>query len=93
MTLIDALNEANEIIHNVEKEYHYPLMIKYGYVPVNKTGLGLVRSFEWINNNTNHKIRYTIGVNADYWEHLNNGHYGYWRDLDSYLTKINKEKE
>ena len=76
-------NEANKIVHPVETQWHYPIMTKYGYVPVTLTGIGFVRSYEYTHPETGRSIKVSTGVNADYWE--DGGAFGYWRDLEPHL--------
>ena len=86
---IDAFNDADKIVHKVEKEWHYPIFTKYGYEPIEKEGIGFVRSYNYVHKERGNKIKWTTGYNSDYWE--GSGGYGYWTDLEPHLEKLNKE--
>ncbi|RWZ87309.1 MAG: hypothetical protein EO766_12350 [Hydrotalea sp. AMD] len=82
-------SDPNEIIHFVEQEWHYNLLKRFGYEPDNISAVGLVRSYIWTHPITKHKIRYSIGVNADYWTDLEViGKQGYWSTLEQHLTDL-----
>jgi hypothetical protein len=88
-TLEDSINAADKIVHKVEKEWHYPIFTKYGYEPVEKEGVGFVRSYNYVHKERGNKIKWTTGVNADYWE--GSGGWGYWADLEPYLKKLDEK--
>jgi hypothetical protein len=79
--------EANQVIHPVESQWHFPIMAKHGYIPVTKEAIGFVRSYKYINPTTNHSMTATTGPNADYWTD-NEGGYGYWGSLDDHLNSL-----
>ena len=78
--------QADRVVHPVEKEWHYPILIKYGYVPITKEAVGFVRFYDYEHPITKHKIKARVGVNADYWSADDSG--GYWSELEPYLVKI-----
>jgi hypothetical protein len=49
--------------------------------------VGFVRSYRF--KKGTHLIRYSIGVNADYWIDLNVDAGGYWDQLDRHLAAKN----
>lgn len=81
--------KANEAIHNVENEWHYPIMKRNGFEPNDKTKTGMVRSYEYENIN-GHKVTGNVGVNKDYW--VDGEEQGYWDDLEAHLIKVNTKE-
>ena len=81
-----AFAEADKAIHPVEKQWHYPKMTKYGYVPETKEAVGFVRKYVYVHPTTGNKVTCNTGVNADYWSAAD-GTGGYWSDLEPYLIK------
>lgn len=86
-----AFAKANQTIHPVEKQWHYPIMMAAGYKALTKEGVGFVRSYDYINEATGSKIRCTTGSNADYWSDSVHKGYGYWASLEPHVTKLAKE--
>jgi len=88
-------NEANEVVHKVEEQWHYPIMNKYDWVPETPEGIGFVRSYVYTKPNFNIKVELTTGFNADYWNAFDENRKevggGYWSSLESFLKKINEE--
>lgn len=78
------LNEADQVVHSVEKEWCYKTLTPYGFKSLNLSGIGFVRSYDFQKDDL--KITYTIGAQADYWV-SSDGSCGYWRDLEIYLEK------
>lgn len=64
-----TLDEADKKVHPVETQWHYPVMIKYGFIPITKEAVGLVRSYEYTNP-TGRLVRCTTGYSADTFEEL-----------------------
>ena len=85
----DDFKKANEKVHKVEDQWHYKYLTKHGYKPIDKTGVGFVRSYRY--QKEGHVIRCVTGVNADYWEDKDNNGFGYWLDLESHLKKLSTE--
>jgi len=79
-----SLAIADQKVHPVESQWHYPILTEFGYEPLDKEGVGLVRSYKY--QKGDHVITVTTGANADYWE-ANDG-FGYWADLKPYLQKL-----
>lgn len=81
--------EANEKVHPVETQWHYPVLTKYGFTPLDKEQEGFVRSYRYQKGDG--FITCTTGANADYWN-VKKGPYpsgllGYWADLELYLKE------
>ena len=81
------LQEADEVMHNVEKEWHYSIMIKYGFKPITKTQKGFVRHYEY-QNEKGCRVIVKNGLNNDYWEDITTGKSGYWSSLEPHLKDI-----
>ena len=82
-----ALNEADKVVHPVEKQWHYPIMIANGFEPVTKLAVGFVRRYEY-KNKDGRRIACCTGCNSDYFNDMNNGHIGYCRELEIYLKSL-----
>jgi hypothetical protein len=84
-----TIDEANKIVHPVEKEWHYPIMTKYGFIHDTKESTGFVRNYLYHHQTTNHKIRVCTGANRDYFIDLEKEvHPNYWGDLEPHLKQI-----
>jgi len=83
---MEPLNKANEVICPVETQWHYPIMIKYGFSSTTPPQKGLVRGYLYTDNKGN-EFNVNTGVNADYWQHKTGGH-GYWGSLEKYLKTL-----
>lgn len=79
--------QANQKVHAVEDQWHYPILTKYGFVAQDKTGVGFVRSYNY-HHSSGVTIRCTTGSSADYWTHLNTKHHGYYGSLEGYLKSL-----
>jgi hypothetical protein len=86
-----SFKEANKVVHKVEDQWHYEYLTKHGYEPIDKTGVGFVRSYRY--QKGDHVICCVTGVNADYWTDKENNGFGYWIDLEPHLSKITKGQE
>ena len=64
-----TFEEADKVVHQVWHEWHCPILLKYGFQPITKTGVGFVRSFIY-ERGDGEKIKMTTGCNADYFEVL-----------------------
>jgi hypothetical protein len=85
------MSQADKVVHNVEDEWHHPIMTRYGYVPIDKEGIGLVRAFRYAHPETKHEITVNTGVNADYWSDPQNRSVtgkNYWSDLEPHMKSI-----
>lgn len=76
---------ADNTVHQVENEWHYPTMVLYGYVPVNKTETGLVRHYVYHHPTLDHKVTCSTGASSDHWQD-NQGHFGFWSTLETHLV-------
>lgn len=81
-----TLQQADQIIHPVETQWHYPVMKEAGFEPVQTEAKGLVRSYEY--RKGDHVIVCTTGYSADHWEDKTNKAYGYWRALKHHVTSL-----
>ena len=70
--------EANKVVHKVETQWHYPIMIGKGFKSLTKEGIGFVRSYRY--EKGDHMVTCTTGANADHWSD-NKGNSGYWGTL------------
>lgn len=90
---MSAFNEANKIVHPVEKQWHYAILIKYGYEAITKSDVGFVRSYNYTNPKFPGKtVICTTGANADYWQFVDDSSLteeegGYWSELEPFLKK------
>lgn len=82
-----TFDEANQQDHPVEEEWHYPLLIKYGFTPETLVAKGFVRCYVW-NHSDGHRVIYNIGCNADYWKNPITKDEGYWGTLEDHLKKV-----
>jgi hypothetical protein len=80
----DALAAADKIVHPVETQWHYKLLVPHGFVAETKEGVGLVRGYRY-NHPDGRSVRCCTGANADYWE-SNNGGWGYWSTLEKWAN-------
>jgi len=78
-----TLDEADKKVHAVKTQWHYPILTKYGFEPLDKEKQGLVRRYRYQKGND--IITCNTGVNADYWSGAGGG--GYWSELEPYLKK------
>ena len=88
----EAFEKANQTIHRVEDQWHYPIMSKYGFTALTKEAPGFVRSYLY--ERGNHTVQVTTGVNADYWIAMPSkraGPQGYWADLEPYLKTLTQD--
>jgi len=91
--MVSSLKQANKVVHKVEDQWHYDTMTKYGFVPLDKTGTGLVRRYRYVHPDTNHSIEVSTGYSADHWTDKTTGAHGYWSALEPHLQKITQGKE
>ena len=82
--------EANKKIHPVETQWHYNIMIKAGFVPLDKEGVGFVRSYRY--SKGDRSITVTTGYSSDHWVDNTTGERGYWGSLEDHLETLAKEK-
>jgi len=84
---LKKFNEADKKVHLVEDQWHYPIMIKYGFTPVTKTGIGFVRAYEYVHP-SGHKVSVCTGYSANYFTGISPKGWGYCGDLEPFLKKI-----
>lgn len=77
---------ANQKIHLVEDQWHFPVMTKHGFVASNKEAPGFVRDYVYTKGEE--RIRLSTGVSSDYWTDLRTKKSGYWSDLEKYLKTL-----
>jgi hypothetical protein len=80
--------KGDEKIHKVEDEWHYPILTKFGFKPVDKEAVGFVRQYTY--KRGEHTVQCNVGCNADYWNDLTvpSSCMGYWGTLESHLKKL-----
>lgn len=88
--------EANKKVHNVESEWHHPILTKYGFTPEQKTGVGFLRSYTYTHPD-GHVITMSTGLRGDTWEDNNvdrehkyekNTGWGYHASLEDKLKSM-----
>ena len=82
----ERFNAADKKVHPVETQWHYEYLAKYCFKPLDKEGIGFVRSYRY--QRGEHIITCTTGCNADYWEDQKLGAFGYWADLEPHLKSL-----
>lgn len=87
---MNDFEKANSVVHKVETQWHYPILTKYGYVPITKEATGFVRCYVYQHPETKHEIKAHTGANCDYWTDSKYPTKGtnYWADLDPHLEAI-----
>lgn len=80
--------KADQVVHPVTTQWHYPIMVKYGYEPISKEGVGFVRAYAYIHPDTQHIMTLHTGANADYWRDTKTDEIGYWKSLESHLQLL-----
>jgi len=88
LVLEDDFSDADKKVHSVEDQWHYPIMTKYGYVALDKTGVGFVRSYKYEHPETKRRIIVSTGYSADYWNDKEDEAFGYWTDLEPHLQEV-----
>jgi hypothetical protein len=83
----ESFKKANEVVHQVEDQWHYPIMMKYGYVSDTKEGIGFVRAYSYHHPKFEHKVTCSTGYSADYFNSSSGGH-GLWAKLEPHLKKF-----
>lgn len=82
------LNEADQVVHLVEDQWHYPILNKFGWIPINREGRGFVRNYVYRHPDYIFSIKCTTGVSADYWSRSDTDQGGYWGSLEDALEKL-----
>lgn len=81
---MQSFEEADQVVHQVESEWHYPILTAAGFTAQDKTGVGFVRSYKYTHPNGT-EVRVTTGSHADYWSAKQDGkeiNGGYWGTLE-----------
>lgn len=79
---MDKFEQANQKVHRVEDQWHYKILIKYGFTPVTKEAVGFVRKYEYTHPN-GATISCHTGASCDYI--MSNGN---WGDLEAWAKKV-----
>jgi hypothetical protein len=86
----ETFEQANQHIHTVESQWHYPILTKFGFVPLDKTGIGFIRQYRYQHPVTHFIMCINTGVYADYWTDETHGGFGYWAALEPHLKKMSE---
>lgn len=81
-----SFDEANKTVHPVEKQWHYPILTKHGFVPETKEATGFVRNYTY-KHEDGRVIVCTTGSSADYWTDQHTKEHGYWATLEKHITR------
>jgi len=73
-------NFVHTKIHPVETQWHYPILVKHGFVALTPYAQDMLRSYNYEHPNGT-KIRCCTGVSRDYWED-SKGSWGLWAELE-----------
>jgi len=85
---MSSFEEANKEWHNVEEEWHFSHLIKYGFFPDRMWRQGFVREFIYTHPILKNKILASVGAHADYWSDELTGARGYWSGLPPFLKTL-----
>ena len=77
-------SDGDKVVHPVEKQWHYPIMMKAGFAAQTLFAVGFVRSYHYLHPD-GRRIRCTTGVNGDHWEGA--GDSGYWSTLEKHVQR------
>ena len=80
---MNEFSQGWKVDHNVEKEWHYDIMTKYGFEPITKVGVGWIRDYDYKKDDI--IVKCTTGANSDRWKCGNEG--GFWGTLESFLKQ------
>jgi hypothetical protein len=87
---MSTVNEANATVHPVTTQWHYPILIKYGFTPITTEQTGFVRAYTYKHDVLDDIIVCNTGASADYWSNGSKG-YGYWAGLEPHLKTLTAE--
>jgi hypothetical protein len=79
---VESFARANQVVHSVESQWHYRLLVPYGFIPVQRQAVGLVRGYDYVHSD-GRSVRCCTGANADYWT-ASDGKTGYWATLEEW---------
>ena len=85
-----SLAEANQKVHPVDTQWHFPTMTENGYLADTKEATGFVRTYQYTNPTNGHTMTVTTGAHADYWRDPTNNAGGYWIELEPHLKSLQK---
>jgi hypothetical protein len=71
-------SEANKVVHKVETQWHYPIMMEKGFTAITKEQTGFVRNYLYVKGD--HEVTCITGASSDRWSD-NKGNGGYWSSL------------
>lgn len=77
---------ASAVVHKVETQWHYPLMIAAGFTAVTQEQTGFVRNYHYTKDGLN--VVCVTGVSADYWSCTARGANGYHSALEPFLKGL-----
>lgn len=80
-------NEANAVVHPVEKQWHYPIMTKHGFIAETKEQTGFVRHYIYAHPDGRRVVCKT-GSSSDYWYDEQTNATGYWATLEKHVGGI-----
>lgn len=81
-----TFEEVDKVVHPVETQWHYTIMVAAGWAPVTPAGIGFVRSYAYKHPTLPHFIHCNTGLSADYWVDNKANARGYWNDLAPHLA-------
>jgi len=83
----EAFNKANEKMHDLERQWHYPILTKYGFTSASGAQKGFVRSYNYTHLQ-GHTIRAITGSHSDRWVNYDTGASGFWSSLEAHLKTL-----
>ena len=80
-----SIADADQKMHPVEIQWHYPIMTKYGFNSDTPPQKGFVRHYQY-SHPDGRLIKVTTGISADYFED-DKGAFGYPGGLEPHLAR------
>ena len=80
-----SFSEGDNVIHNVENEWFYSILVPLGFTPSTQTGSGFVRSYT-LTHNDGRWVKCSIGVKSNNWL-ASDGSCGFESTLKSWATQ------
>lgn len=81
-----TFDEANKAVHPVEKQWHYPIMTKHGFVAETTEAVGFVRAYTY-KHPDGRVIQCNTGCSSDYWTDMGTKATGYWNSLEAHVVR------
>lgn len=81
-----TVTEADQRVHAVETQWHYPILTGAGFVAETESATGFVRSYCY-RHPSGTSVVCTTGTSADYWR-ASTGDRGYWSELKEWAKKV-----